>query len=256
MAQITIGLGPDNSINSNKNISNLVYDSLALYYDASRTYSYDGTTAVFTDLSGNGRDATFYNLITSTYTDNSPSAPFWSNEGGGSFLMNGGYFGKIPTWSLGSQSSISAWIKTSSTSTVAILGHCNGGPVHANWSIANGRMEYHYYYNGWYYSYGTATNVNSNTWKFITWTLSGTTLKTYINGSLDSTATLVGPMTSSMGSLGSKWGPCMSDSYGAGTDGMSAGFNGYMAMVMAHSKTLSVSEILQNYNNTKFRFGL
>lgn len=252
----TISLGPDNTINSNRNISNLVYDSLSLYYDASRSYSYDGTGAVITDLSGNGRHATLYQPITSTYSDTDPQAPLWTNDGGGSFQFNGQFFGRISTWSVSNTHSVSAWIKTTNGGTVAILGHCSGGPVNANWSIAAGRMEFHYYYNSWNYAYGTSTTINDGTWKFVTWTSSGTTHKTYINGVIDNTTTLVGSSSYNIGSLASKWGPCMSDSYGAGTDGMNSGFNGSLGMVMVHNKTLSASEVLQNYTNTRFRFAV
>jgi hypothetical protein len=49
------------------NINGIVADQLALYFDAARGLSYSGSGAVWGDLSGNGRNATFYNSSNTTY---------------------------------------------------------------------------------------------------------------------------------------------------------------------------------------------
>lgn len=78
----------------------------------------------------------------------------------------------------------------------------------------------------------------------------------YINGSSDSTHTLNSSVSGPLVSFGCLWGPCNSDSYGAGTDGYSQAFIGTIGTVMIHSKQLSASEVTQNYIALKRRFGI
>lgn len=117
------------------------------------------------------------------------------------------------------------------------------------------KMHYYYYTTSWQSAYGTAT-INDGAWKNLVWAKSGTNMKTYINGTLDADLTLVGDVTSGMNCIATSWGPCNSDSYGAGSDGYTTVWPGSIAMVMVHSKQLSSTEVLQNYNNTKRRYGL
>ena len=72
----------------------------------------------------------------------------------------------------------------------------------------------------------------------------------YINGVVDLTTTLAGDISGYMNTIGSKWGPC-DDTPSYGTL-----FSGQMANVMYYNTGLSAAQILQNYNTTKFRFGL
>ena len=89
------------------------------------------------------------------------------------------------------------------------------------------------------------------------WVKSGTTMTTYINGVQDATTTLLGDRVGSLIAIGCKWGPCYSDSYGAGTDFYSSMFNGTISNVMLYpSKTLTAAEVKQNYDALKGRYGL
>ena len=76
----------------------------------------------------------------------------------------------------------------------------------------------------------------------------------YINGVQDFSTTLTGSVTTSLSSIGSKWGPCNSDSYGAGTDAYGTVFNGTIANIMIYTKQLTSAEVTQNYNALKGRF--
>lgn len=238
------------------NINGVVTDSLRLYYDAARSFSYPQTGATWKDLSGNGTDLTMYNLGGVTYTTSPAGPPDFSNLKGGEFNFNGTTnWGKFSAFNSTAAFSVSAWIKTTSSSDIGILSNCNGGPVGESYGVNAGKMYYMYYTTSWQAATGT-TSVNDGGWKNIVFTKSGTNMVMYINGVQDYTTTLTGSVTSSLSCIGSKWGPCNSDSYGVGTDSYGTVFSGSMSVVMVYTKQLSATEVTQNYNVLKRRYGL
>ena len=90
----------------------------------------------------------------------------------------------------------------------------------------------------------TSSTLSANTWYHITYSWNGS-VKIYLNGNLESTTstgatTILGAGTTPR-SIGSRSG-----SY----------FNGKISMFRNYNASLSAAEVLQNYNATKFRFGL
>lgn len=254
----TIVTGPDNSINNNSNVSGVVTDSLQLYFDPARYYSYPNGGYVMRDLSGNSRDLTFYTLGGSTYSANPPQPPPFTKVKGGEFTFDGvNDFGILPsTLYPGTTFTVSAWIKTSATGELAIFSHCNGGPVNAAFTIASGRMRMMYYTVAWQIFDGSVTTINDGNWHYCVWSVNGTNCEYYLDNNLTDTTTLVGQINPSIYSLGSKWGPCNSQGYGPGTDGPHAQFNGQMGVIMVHSKELSDTEIEHHWEIFKFRYDL
>ena len=251
--------GPNNNLLENVNVANIskiVTDQLILYYDLGRALSYSGSGATLTDLSGSGRTATLYNAGNSTYTSSPAGAPTLNKSRMGEFVFDGNDFGKFSSISAGSDITVSAWCKTTNADREnGIISHCNGGPVNLGYSIAGNKMKYWYYDTTWRTVSSTAS-VNDGNWKNLVWAKSGTSMVMYINGSSDSTHTLNSSVSGSLVSLGSLWGPCYTDSYAPGNDFYTQAFIGSIAIVMVHSKQLSSSEVTQNYNNLKSRFGL
>lgn len=251
--------GTDNSLPvpvTSSNISNIVVDQLRLYYDTGRTYSYPGIGYNFYDLSGNNTTVTLYNSGGSTYSTVTPGAPTFTRDRSGEFLFDGtNDWGKFNAFNSTTAFSVSAWCKTTASNDMGLLSHCSGGPVGESYGINNGKMQYWYYTSSWQTATGT-TSVNDGSWKNIVFAKNGTNMVMYINGVQDYTTTLTGSVTSSLACICSKWGPCSSDSYGAGTDSYGSVFNGTFAILMVHTKQLSSTEVLQNYNNLKRRFGL
>jgi len=251
--------GPNLKMLNTNNISNLVTDQLQLHYDSARSYSYNGSGSVWKDLSGNGRDLTLYNAGGTTYSTQPAGPPtFDAISSRGVFTFDGtNDWGKFSNYTFPSAVTFSVWCKTSDTSgnRKGLISHCNGGPVALSYEMNSSKMHYFYYTTSWQSAYSTST-INSGTWKNLVWAKSGTNMKMYINGTLDADLTLVGDVTGLMCCIGSSYGPCYSDSYGAGTDSYSTVWPGSIAMVMVHSKQLSATEVTQNYNNTKRRFGL
>jgi len=238
------------------NISNLVIDSLQIYYDLGRAFSYNGSGSVLKDLSGNGRDATMYNAGGATYSSTTPGAPSFSEIRMGEFIFDGNDFGKFSSITAGNDVTVSAWCKTTNADREnGIISHCSGGPVNLGYSIAGNKMKYWYYDTTWRTASSTAS-VNDGNWKNLVWAKSGTNMVMYINGSQDSTHTLNSSVSGSLVSLGCLWGPCNSDSYGAGTDSYGQAFIGSIGVVMIHSKQLSSTEVTNNYRALQRRFGL
>lgn len=250
--------GPNLKENSINNVNGLVTDQLQLFYDAARSFSYGGSGATWKDLSGNARNCTLYNAGGVTYNAVPAGPPtFDTNASRGVFTFDGtNDWGKFADFTFGSSVSVTAWVKTTTTSGLkGVISHCSGGPVYLVYGASGTKMTYYYYTTSWQDIQGTS-NINDGNWKNLVWTKSGTNLVMYINGTQDFTTTLAQDRTGSMNCIGTGWGPCNSDSYGAGQDGYTYVWPGSIAMIMVHSKQLSATEVLQNYNNTKRRFGL
>jgi hypothetical protein len=210
-------------------------------------------------LSGNSRDLTFYNAGGTTYSANPAGPPVYQTSTLGNFSLDGvNDWGKFSQFTFPSAVTVTVWIRTTfntAGSRKGLISHCSGGPVGLTYSMRDGKMLYQYYSAQWRESVGNGT-INDGNWKNLVWAKSGTNMKTYINNVLDKEETLIANVTGLMNCIGSEWGPCNSDSYGAGTDSYGTVWSGNIAMVMVHNKQLSVAEIAQNYNNTRRRFGL
>lgn len=231
--------------------------SLKLYFDAGKTASYPQTGPTWFDLSGNGNNITLYKEGGSTFTAYSPGPPTFTTERLGEFTFDGvNDWGKISTgFSGGSSQSFSVWVKVTASGTLGLLSHYSGGPVNVAYQLYGGKMSYYYYTSSWQIATGS-TLVNDGVWKNLTWTKNGTAMIMYINGVSDYSVTLTGDVGGNFGCIASNWGPGNSTSYGAGTDSYGTVFNGKMGILMYYTKTLTASEVLQNYNATKSRFGL
>ncbi len=249
--------GPNLKLAVRANMNGLIDDQLQLHYDSARSFSYSGTGTVWKDLSGNNRDATLYNSGGVTYSVTTPGSPTHTRSNLGEFTFDGvNDWGKFSQYTFPANVSFSAWVKTSSSSAgKGLISNCSGGPVSLVYGIDAGKMWYYYYTTSWQTAVSTSS-INDNNWKNLVWTKNGTSMKMYINGTLDTTVTLTGSVTGIMNCIGAGYGPCNSDSYGAGTDSYGMVFPGSIASIMVHSKELSQSEVTQNFNRLRRRFGI
>ena len=165
----TIVTGPDNSINNNSNVSGVVTDSLQLYFDPARYYSYPNGGYVMRDLSGSSRDLTFYCLGGSTYSANPPQPPSFTKVKGGEYTFDGvNDFGILPsTLYPGTTFTVSAWVKLSVGGDNAILSHCDGGPSGAGFVISNGFLRMWYYTSPWQIIDSTSGGINDGNWHHV-----------------------------------------------------------------------------------------
>jgi len=250
---ITYGVNLNN--NTNANINNIVTDQLRLYYDVGRTYCYSGGSTL-KDMSSYGTNLTLYSNGGTTYSATTPASPASDYSRLGELVFDGiNDWGKFPQFTIGSNVTVSIWLKTTTTAERGLFSHCNGGPVGISYDVAYGRMSYRYYYSTWRTVTG-ATSINDGSWKNLVWVKSGTTMTMYINGVQDYSTTLVADVSGAMACICSAWGPCNSDSYGAGSDSYGSVFPGSLSIFMCHLKALTAAEISQNFNNLKRRFGL
>lgn len=209
-------------------------DGLILYLDAGNARSYSGSGNTTYDLSGSGN--------TSALTNG--ASYLSSNLGTFTFDGTNDY---IPVKSLANILPKTAYTKIAlfyvtsfSTNNNIISGGFSG--QHAFWLFASNKL--YAGHNGNWSTVTGNTTLSLNTWYFGAVTYSNSTgWKLYLNGREDGTSadttTFVNNQEISIAS------------YGAGNY-----FTGRIASVQVYNRALSATEIVQNYNATKRRYGL
>jgi hypothetical protein len=213
---------------------NIVRDGLVLYYDMSDYRSAPFTGTSIYDLSGFGNTGTLTN------------GPTFSSLNDGSLVLDGSndyvlVNNAANILSKTEYTKIAYFYVTSfSTSNNIISGGFSG--QHAFWLFGSNRL--YAGHNGAWSQVTGATTLSLNTWYFGAVTYSSTTgWKLYLNGVQDGsngdTTTFTGNQEISIGS------------YSTGNN-----FTGRIGSAFVYNRVLSATEIQQNYNATKGRFGL
>ena len=98
-------------------------------------------------------------------------------------------------------------------------------------------------------TFTTSSYVTANKWNHIVCAYNGSTKTIYVNGVLAASTSCTGtPSTNTNGiSMGV---------YGGYNGGRGYWFSGQIAISRVYNRGLTASEILQNYNATRSRFGL
>jgi|LakMenE18May11ns_1017448.scaffolds.fasta_scaffold9890314_4 hypothetical protein len=212
-------------------------DGLVLCLDAANTKSYPGSGTVWSDLSRGGNNGTLTN------------GPTFSSANGGSIVFDGidDYVTRdSASFSLNANSgaTMGCWVKVSIGETQAILLSHHQLNVNNGFrlQVYNGLLTYTL---GGVADYSTSINISDNQWKYIVASSIGSTSLVYINGVLRSTISI-----SSM--IG------VPNSYMIGKLGFTNTYylSGSVSQVQIYNRALSSTEVLQNYNATKSRFGL
>jgi hypothetical protein len=223
-----------------------VTSNLVLYYDPSNLSSYSGSGTVVNDLSGNGLDGTMSNI---TFT-----SPYFSFNGSSSQVSVADNTLLEPDsgdWS------IEFWVRYSViTGSSRILIAKTDGGLAADWGyglrtgapgntfmeLGNGGVttvrtpETTLSINTWYQVVGVWTNVASNS------------IDLYINGSL------IGSNSHSFTSVKNTTSPLYIGSFNGGQ--FSQWLNGRMGIVRMYNTSLTASQVLQNFNADKSKYGL
>ena len=212
-----------------------------LYLDAGITTSYPGTGTTWTDLSGNGNNGTLVGGL-------GVAGLGYSTANGGLLTFDGvdDYLnvGSGTSLQLTNTGTVSLWFKP----TVAFNGN-TGTQQH----FACGAREFYFSSSSstlYYFLADGATSSNSNSsswnnnWYNVTATSNGTIVNMYINGVLQ---TVTGNAT----------GKNFFYSTNPVTISKSSGgFKGSIASVNIYNRALTSTEITQNYNFLKSRYGL
>jgi len=212
---------------------NIINDSLVLYLDAGNSKSYPGSGTTWFDKSGFGNDGTLIN------------GPTFNSGNGGSIVFDGvdDYvnFAASPS----NVVTVSVWINLNNAGNFPII--LAGDSTQYNsgmWDWSLFVFTNVFYIRG---NSGGLGNINTpastlvNTWT--NWVLvrnDGTgTCRAYKNGTIFGTSNESSSANSAL-------------SIGRGGNY----YNGKVAATQIYNRALSASEVLQNYNATKGRFGL
>jgi hypothetical protein len=181
------------------------------------------------------------NQIVPTYTSSDRSVAF---DGTFGYLVRNNF--PFPTDNF----TVSLWVKTTSTTKGVI-----------SYASSSSDNEFLIYDNAIYLrssSVGLGFSYNNNAWNYVTVTrdLSGTVL-TYLNGVFSSTLTLPSGSLTTGGSLviGGEQDAVGQGEYGGGLD-QAQQFAGNIGGIEIYSRILNSTEILNNYNTQKSKFGL
>lgn len=226
----------------------IVTNGLIFFVDAGNTRSYPGSGNTWYDLSGTGKTVTLYN--TPTYTSN--------NLGALDFDAGSSEYGTFTSPGNLSTFTVEAWIKVNTTPSAgtvqAILTQSFPGlNTRINYSLGfngtNGTGAYDGKINGGFWN-GTWRLTSGFTptvgvWYHTAVTYNGSTIIQYQNGTQQSTLSYAATPTGSGSSsyIMRRWDD--------------ANFlDGVLPQLRLYDRALTATEIVQNYNATKKRYGL
>jgi hypothetical protein len=220
-----------------------VTSNLRLYFDPSNPSSYSGTGTTINDLSGNGLNGTMSNI---TFT-----SPYFTYNGTSSQIQ----VADNPLLEPGSGDwTMEVWVNQSVLGNDVVLGKFNNGGLSANVSYSIRTTNTTYYtqigngvgvvnstnYTGtigtWYQIVYVFTNIATNT------------LQTFVNG------VSIGSVAHSLASVLNSTNPLYIGSYNGGE--YSQWFDGRIGITRLYNSALTSSQVLQNFNADKSKYGL
>jgi hypothetical protein len=227
----------------------LVSDGLIVLLDSMDIVSYPGSGTVWYDLSGYGHNANLYNMNspssgnTSGYDTTTKYMMFDRHLGGGDGTVNN--YASIPNTSILDQAlcengmTIDMWIRETSSVCTAITRWSNTWelyycPTLTFRTMGTGGTDG-----------GSSAGTSPGTWRNVVATHDGVNRKMYVNTGLvlNDTNNVYSQDTSSPIAIGA---------YDSGIYAT----NGAIPIYRIYNRALSSTEITQNYNATKNRFGL
>lgn len=226
--------------------SDIVTSGLVLSLDAANSRSYPGSGTTWTDLSGNSNNGTLTNGPTFSSANNG-SIVF---DGTNDFIIDSSTV-NIPVGS--SSRTIQMWVyPTTNTNNFVQLGTGGGGnQIYVVQYYRIGSPDYVFtdgVNGGNNLTISGAQLPTLNAWNFFVFGNSGQDYFYYLNG----VSRLTGTWPVTLNTVGQK--------YVIGNRDDGSGFNipisGSVALVSIYNRALTASEIQQNYNSQKSRFGL
>ena len=244
MAQTRVGVKP-------RPTSNIITDGLVLHLDAGNASSYPGSGITWYDLSGNGNNG----VLTNGPTFDSANGGSISFDGVNDYVDCGDNYITKPTGDM----SISYWFKGKSSNNNASGIGTNGTSGLRGYLLGTDNSYTNFVSNPKMYFFipNSASNlvkvsydltINTSLWYNIVGVYSPSTyIKIYLNGVEVATNTTSIPSSLYMDN---------GISLKLGNRGDGSSFKGNISLFSLYHKSLSSSEVLQNYNALKTRFGL
>lgn len=220
---------------SNQYGPKIVTNGLVLCLDAANSKSYPGSGTIWTDLSGNNKNGTLL------------SGPTFANTNGG--VINYAGSAKVSTTlTLGTVYSLNIWFKLNALSTFSYQALLGVYQTNYMCMIVNNNTPY---MGIWTETLsGNTLNspiVSANIWYNYTLTRSGNSLsngyKLYVNGLFTGSSNTATRVSTNYVYVG-------------GRPDIVQTPNGGISIAHVYNRSLLASEIAQNYNATKGRFGL
>ena len=239
------------------NSPSIVTDGLVLWIDAGYLVSYNNTSNYYDcgygcqyyasdpgctncntqvkDMSGYGNDGVLQNGVYVEY----------SNVGG-TILFDGtnDYISMVNSTTLDTQTpTVETWIKTNATTQNGFF--FEKGSVNTEYSLFQEGGSICWRQGGLSQYTTTATYINTSNWAHIVGTFVSGDRRTYINGVCVNSDTQTG-------TVGTNSGGMTIGCYGGG----GYMYNGRISTVRVYTKVLSATEVLQNFNEGRQRFGI
>jgi hypothetical protein len=228
----------------------IVTDGLVLHLDAGDSASYPGSGTTWTDLSGNGNNGTLTN------------GPTYDSSDGGSIVFDGdndyidlGTIGVSHPLQLNNGFTISWWGIRGIGGDLfqRIIDKSDGGVAANGWSIyprgqTTPESQLTLNYNGTDGTINSSTNISSTSWQnwSLTWDQPSGNWIWYLNGSADNSGSTTYniPTVETNARIGT-WNHSTAREY-----------KGKFSSFLIYTRPLTPSEITQNYNVLKGRYGL
>ena len=220
-------------------IPSIVTNGLVLNLDAGDSNSYSGSGTTWSDLSGQGNTATLVNGP----TYNSADGGYIEFDGTDDYVTTNNTLSDADNLfsDSGNSWSTNCWFNTSGDGGINVRGGGFGGSttyaVYKQSGILRVRLR------GGTVS-GVAT-ISNDVWNNIVVTWDGTTSKSYLNGSFV-TNNAVGTASSQNDKF----------ALGAANSGNNNNLNGKISQMLVYNRALTASEITQNFDAIKGRYGL
>ena len=238
----------------------IVTDGLVLALDAGNTKSYSGTGDTWTDLSGNGNNATRTNSSEVVYNSN---GWFDWTDGPASDPTRGCFTLPGSSFTLGANFTIEVWNYYDAASTPdSVLNPWNHGclwtnSASADWSSgAGGNNGFLFGYNSFVYRNTSAfetevdyiTNPTTQTWHQHVVVVNSGTGTVYVDKSSVATLSNFRTIGQSNGTLGIGIADKSINYRGE--------YDGFISIVRVYTKALTAAEVSQNYNALRGRYGI
>jgi len=249
-------------------IDNIVTSDLIVHYDSGQTYGIETSVDSITGINAVSKwnnlvgDGLYANPQTSLYPINLDVAdassaelnnyPTATNQ---HFTVDSSFIGSGKIGTANTSYAIETWVKVTNDVALGISSTTNGASIVGISSIHGYGLQV-YKPSGIRLSFGERgngrltnnTNLSTGTWYHVVATNeAGVGSKIYLNGTLDASGSAI-DITSSVSKLKIGFGSSV-------TNHINQYFSGKVAVIRIYKKNLSQSQVTQNYNALKQRFG-
>jgi len=237
---------------STKYSPKIITNGLVLSLDAANNKSYPRSGTTWTDLSGNNNNGTLTN------------GPTFSSVNGGSIVFDGADdqidCGNDSSLNISTNLTLGIWVKFNSLSSAPNLiakQWCSGNQFSYSWAVlSDGRIYYGFDSDGQCSSITgeyTSTNIVCTTgiWYCLNIVHTSTSINLYSNG-----ISIPGILAGSYGTIYTSTVPVRLGVYRNLSGAFASYLSGNISNTSIYNRALSATEVLQNYNATKSRFGL